>query len=180
VHVHSRPGSTISVGAGTLIGSWPPSQDGTARGRKWFSATPKPARSKVEYDLVEPGVRNDRELIGDRRAPMMDWLATFFGAACLTRPRARGFDWHAGCGAAAPPMAVVRLPRWSPDPSRRWRRFEMRALWNWSVRFLVRLCRMFSVSPDSLIKDQQGNLPPPARARQPIIAAEPPIEDPGH
>jgi hypothetical protein len=30
-----------------------------------------------------------------------------------------------------------------------------------------------------LIKDQQGNLPPPARARQPI-AAESPIEDPGH
>ena len=37
----------------------------------------------------------------------------------------------------------------------------MRAIWKWLVAFATRLCSIFSVSPDSLVKDKRGNLPPP-------------------
>jgi hypothetical protein len=43
------------------------------------------SRERCKLNMISSSLvcANDRELI--RRAPMMDWLATFFGAACLTR-----------------------------------------------------------------------------------------------
>ena len=89
------------------------------------------------FDPTEPPGRP--EIDPPRREPLLP-------AAC-DRPasRARGFDWHAGCGAAAPPMAVVRLPRWSPDPSRRWRRIRD-----------ARTLELVSQVPRSIVQDLFG------------------------
>ncbi|MFI5012205.1 MAG: hypothetical protein ACHQAY_07655 [Hyphomicrobiales bacterium] len=37
----------------------------------------------------------------------------------------------------------------------------MRAIGKWLSTVLVRLCRIFTVTPDRLVKDKRGNLPPP-------------------
>jgi hypothetical protein len=37
----------------------------------------------------------------------------------------------------------------------------MRAIGRWLQAFASRLCRIFTVSPDRLVKDKRGNLPPP-------------------
>ncbi|SEC10709.1 hypothetical protein SAMN05444161_0520 [Rhizobiales bacterium GAS191] len=37
----------------------------------------------------------------------------------------------------------------------------MRAIGKWFVTFVTRLCAIFTVTPDSLVKDKRGNLPPP-------------------
>jgi hypothetical protein len=38
----------------------------------------------------------------------------------------------------------------------------MRVIWTWIVAFVSGLCRMFIVTPDSLIRGKRGNLPPPS------------------
>ncbi|MFI4996790.1 MAG: hypothetical protein ACHQAQ_13540 [Hyphomicrobiales bacterium] len=37
----------------------------------------------------------------------------------------------------------------------------MRAIGKWLSAFVTWLCRIFTVTPDRLVKDKRGNLPPP-------------------
>jgi len=37
----------------------------------------------------------------------------------------------------------------------------MRTIGNWLVAFVTRLCAIFTVTSESLVKGKRGNLPPP-------------------
>jgi hypothetical protein len=37
----------------------------------------------------------------------------------------------------------------------------MRAIGKWLIAFVTRLCAIFTVTSDSIVKDKRGNLPPP-------------------
>ena len=38
----------------------------------------------------------------------------------------------------------------------------MRMLVSWLAAYLVTLCKIFQVTPESITKDRRGNLPPPS------------------
>ena len=53
MHVHSRPGSTIPVGAGTLIGSWRPSQGGYGQGQEMVQRDAKTGKEHREFLTID-------------------------------------------------------------------------------------------------------------------------------